>query len=161
MYKLTEKGIKVCEHYIAECNAKRKEILDAGKDTADEINIPTIEDIESDVNALGIDADGDYFNFYGVTDACQSDNPIGLTLGIHIVEQPEFKRLRICMAYTFVGDTGIDVPMNLLEGKTEEEQLKAAYQYAQDHIDKIPVSKNTVYIANSDHFELEDIEFEK
>lgn len=161
MYKLTEKGIKVCENYIAECNAKRKEILDAGKDTADETNIPTIEDIESDVNAFGVDADGDYFNFYGVTDAYESDNPIGLTLGIHIVEQPEFKRLHICMAYTFVGDTGIDVPMELLEGKTEEEQLIAAYEYAQKHIDEIQVSSNADYVPNSDYFELEDIEFEE
>ena len=28
------------------------------------------------------------------------------------------KRLHISMAYTFVGDTGIDIPMELLEGKT-------------------------------------------
>lgn len=31
------------------------------------------------------------------------------------------KRLHIAMTYTFVGDTGIDVPIELLEGKTEEE----------------------------------------
>lgn len=31
------------------------------------------------------------------------------------------KRLHISMAYTFVGDTGIDIPVELLEGKTEEE----------------------------------------
>lgn len=30
------------------------------------------------------------------------------------------KRLHIGMAYTYVGDTGIDIPMELLEGKTDE-----------------------------------------
>ena len=40
------------------------------------------------------------------------------------------KRLHISMAYTFVGDTGIDIPMELLEGKTEEEQYDIAFAYA-------------------------------
>lgn len=40
------------------------------------------------------------------------------------------KRLHISMAYTYVGDTGIDIPMELLEGKTEEEQLEIACKYA-------------------------------
>lgn len=31
------------------------------------------------------------------------------------------KRLHISMAYTFVGDTGIDIPVKLLEGKMEKE----------------------------------------
>ena len=55
MYKLTDKGIKECERFIAECNLKRKEILDAGKDTVEDTNIPTIEDIESDINVFGVD----------------------------------------------------------------------------------------------------------
>ena len=29
------------------------------------------------------------------------------------------KRLHISMAYTFVGDTGIDIPVELLEGSEE------------------------------------------
>lgn len=33
----------------------------------------------------------------------------------------QMKRLHIAMAYTFVGDTGIDIPVDLLKGKTEEE----------------------------------------
>ena len=44
------------------------------------------------------------------------------------------KRLHISMAYIFVGDTGIDIPVELLEGKTEEEQLEIACEYAQEHI---------------------------
>lgn len=70
------------------------------------------------------------------------------------------KRLHISMAYTFVGDTGIDIPMELLEGKTEEEQYDIAFAYAQNHIDEILVANNAEYIANSDNFEREDIDFE-
>lgn len=69
----------------------------------------------------------------------------------------ETKRLHISMSYTFVGDTGIDIP-DLLDGKTEEEQLKIAYEYAKEHIDEIPTASNAEYIANSDMFELEDID---
>lgn len=86
MYKLTEQGIKECNMFIAECKAKRKEILDAGKDTADDTNIPTVEDIESDINGFGVDEDGDYFNGWGVTDNYDSDYPLGLTLGVDFIE---------------------------------------------------------------------------
>ena len=64
MYKLTEQGIKECKRFIAECNAKRKEILDAKIDTADSIVLPTIEDIESDIGVF-IDGDGEYYNCWG------------------------------------------------------------------------------------------------
>lgn len=69
-------------------------------------------------------------------------------------------RLHISMAYTFVGDTGIDIPAELLEGKSEDEKLKIAYDYAKEHIDEIPVANNAEYVANSDDFELEDCDFE-
>lgn len=52
--------------YISELKAKRKEILDARKDTADETEIPTIEDIMSDLNyGTEVDEDGDYYNGWG------------------------------------------------------------------------------------------------
>lgn len=70
------------------------------------------------------------------------------------------KRLHISMAYTFVGDTGIDIPVELLEGKTEEEQLEIACEYAQEHIDEIPVATNAEYIPYSDNFGIGDIDFE-
>lgn len=69
-------------------------------------------------------------------------------------------RLRISMSYTFVGDTGIDVPAELLEGKSEDEKLKIAYEYATEHIDEIPVAGDTGYISNSDSFDLEDCDLE-
>lgn len=70
------------------------------------------------------------------------------------------RRLNIVMAYTYVGDTGIDVPVELLKGKTEEEQLEIAIQYALDHIDEIPVASNAEYVPDSDSFESEDASFE-
>ena len=66
-----------------------------------------------------------------------------------MVDTKKTKRLHIGMAYTYVGDTGIDIPMELLEGKTDEEQLEIACKYAQEHIDEIPVATNAEYIPYS------------
>ena len=88
-YKLTEQGIKKCEQFIRECNAKRKEILDAGIDTADDTTIPTIEDIVNDIEAF-VDEDGDYYSCWGVTDNYNSDYPICLTFGDDFVLDDEW-----------------------------------------------------------------------
>lgn len=85
MYKLTELGIKECERFIAECIAKRKEIIDAGIDTADDTILPTTKDIESEIEIF-IDEDGEYYNFWGVTDNYNSDYAICLKLGIDFME---------------------------------------------------------------------------
>jgi len=68
MYNLTEQGKAKVQAFIAECQAKRKEILDAGKDTAYKTALPTEEDIIGDVNWQGLDKDGGYINGWGVTD---------------------------------------------------------------------------------------------
>ena len=86
MYKLTEHGIKECEGFIAECIAKRKEIIDAGIDTADDTILPTTKDIESEIEIF-VDEDGEYYNFWGVTDNCNSDYAICLKLGIDFMER--------------------------------------------------------------------------
>lgn len=85
MYKLTGFGIKKCEVYISECKAKRKEIMDTGIDTADSTNIPTIDDIESDINYF-IDEEGEYYNYWGVTDNYDSDFPLCLKLNVDFTE---------------------------------------------------------------------------
>ena len=85
MYKLTALGIKECERFIAECIAKRKEIIDAGIDTADDTILPTTKDIESEIEIF-IDEDGEYYNFWGVTDNYNSDYAICLKLGIDFME---------------------------------------------------------------------------
>lgn len=81
MIILTNEGRSKITKFIAECKAKRKEILDVGKGTADETKLPTEEDIVSDVEIIGTDEDGDYFNNWGVTDHYNSDTPISLTSG--------------------------------------------------------------------------------
>nr|DAE09461.1 MAG TPA: hypothetical protein [Siphoviridae sp. ct96x5] len=55
-YTYTPTGrLWVCR-FIRECEAKRKEILDAGIDTADETDLPTAQDILDDVNVgVGLD----------------------------------------------------------------------------------------------------------
>ena len=77
-YRLTDVGREEVQRFIRECEEKRKEILDAGKDTAEETTLPTEEDVVADVNLQGIDPDGDYFNAWAVTDHYDSDTVLGL-----------------------------------------------------------------------------------
>lgn len=91
MYRLTEKGIRECERFILECEAKRKEILDAKMDTANDTMLPTIEGIESDIAGF-IDDEGEYYNCWGVTDSYSSDCPISLVLGVHFLDIKDAER---------------------------------------------------------------------
>lgn len=73
-YKLTPKGLTKTLAFIAECKAKRKEILDVKKDTADETELPTVADILSDVEFFDYGPEDDvYCNCWGVTDNYNSD----------------------------------------------------------------------------------------
>ena len=63
------------------------------------------------------------------------------------------KTLHIKMAYTFVGDTSIEVPVDMT--------LEEAFEYAQEHTNEIPVASNAEYVPDSDDFEIEDCEFEE
>lgn len=80
-YSLTDKGLKRVESYISELKAKRKELLDAGKDTADDTELPTVEDIVADVEFIGLDSNNEYYNGWAVTDNHDADYPILLKLG--------------------------------------------------------------------------------
>ena len=64
---------------MTELAAKRKEILDAHKDTAD-MELPSEEDILLDIEDL-VDEDGDYYNNWGVTNNYSGDNLLSLHLG--------------------------------------------------------------------------------
>lgn len=86
-FRLTNKGLKNVRAFLTECEAKRKEILDAKKDTAGDTTIPSVEDILSDINCgVGVDADGEYYNSWGVTDNYESDRPLGLSVGVDLEE---------------------------------------------------------------------------
>lgn len=96
VYRLTPRGQKEIEDYIRELETKRKEILDAKKDTADETKLPTVEEVFIDAmemeetfggNAL---SEGEVVgNGWGVTDEYEADRPITLVIGedIEVVER--------------------------------------------------------------------------
>ena len=69
--KLTQTGEDKVKFYIKTLELKRKEILDAGKDTANETKLPTIEDIVADIEAF--EENGEYLNNWGVTDNYDND----------------------------------------------------------------------------------------
>lgn len=80
-YVFTVSGYRTAKRFITECAAKRKEVLEAGIDTADETELPTTQDILDDVNEdVGLDEDNEYYNCWGVTDHYNSC-PLSLTVG--------------------------------------------------------------------------------
>lgn len=84
-YVFTVNGYRTVKRFIAECAAKRKEILDAGIDTADETELPTAQDILDDVNTgVGLDEENEYFDSWGITDHYNS-HPLSLFVGEDII----------------------------------------------------------------------------
>lgn len=84
-YVFTVSGYRTAKRFIAECAAKRKEILDAGIDTADETELPTAQDILDDVNTgVGLDEENEYFDSWGITDH-YSSHPLSLIVGEDII----------------------------------------------------------------------------
>lgn len=84
-YVFTVSGYRTAKRFIAECAAKRKEILDAGIDTADETELPTAQDILDDVNTgVGLDEENEYFDSWGITDHYIS-HPLSLIVGEDII----------------------------------------------------------------------------
>lgn len=84
-YVFTVNGYRTAKRFIAECAAKRKEILDAGIDTADETELPTAQDILDDVNVgVGLYDENEYINSWGITDHFGSQ-PLALIVGEDII----------------------------------------------------------------------------
>lgn len=84
-YVFTVNGYLTAKRFIAECAAKRKEILDAGIDTADETELPTAQDILDDVNVgVGLYDENEYINSWGITDHFGSQ-PLALIVGEDII----------------------------------------------------------------------------
>lgn len=81
MVKLTELGRAEVNTYIREAEAKRKEILDARIDTADDTWLPDEDDILMDIEHF--EEDGEYCNGWGVTDNYNADYPLYLKRGVH------------------------------------------------------------------------------
>ena len=88
-YVFTASGYRTAKRFIAECAAKRKEILDAGIDTADETELPTTQCILDDVNeSIGLDEDNEYYNCWGITDHYNSC-PLSLIVGEDLIVTDE------------------------------------------------------------------------
>ena len=85
-YKFTEEGLLRSRLFIINCKAKRKEILDAGLDTADETILPTFDDILCDIECF-IDSGGQYCNSWGVTDNYNADTPLSLIINRDFVKE--------------------------------------------------------------------------
>lgn len=85
--ELTPRGLTEVERYIVELKAKRKEILDADKDTAYDTSIPTMKDILSDIEWAFDEELMEYCNNWGVTDSYDADWPLHLTFGKDIAER--------------------------------------------------------------------------
>jgi len=85
-YMLTQHGIKEINFFLSELKAKRKEILNAKKDTTENTILPTIKDILSDMAWVVEESkEEEYCNNWGVTDSYESDYPLHLTLNEHYV----------------------------------------------------------------------------
>ena len=63
--QITETGMKNIEAFLRECKAKRKELLDASKDTAENVEIPVYADI---AEAIEPTEDGIWTETFNVTD---------------------------------------------------------------------------------------------
>lgn len=73
-YTLTEIGHEHVSDFLKECSEKRKEILDAGIDTACQTTLPTKADILLEVNdGKNIDDSGEYDSDWAVTDNTDED----------------------------------------------------------------------------------------
>ena len=73
-YTLTEIGHEHVSDFLKECSEKRKEILDAGLDTACQTTLPTKADILRDLNdGENIDDSGEYDSDWAVTDNTDED----------------------------------------------------------------------------------------
>ena len=82
MVTLTVVGVKHIDDYIKACEVKRAKVIEAGLDTADENPIPTIADVRADIEYIGVDEDGDYYNGWNVTESYSADNLLYLKQGV-------------------------------------------------------------------------------
>lgn len=77
--KLTKQGKEKVAAYREELKAKRKELLDAGKDTACRTDLPDERAIVDDIEAEAVN--GVYEGTWGVTDNEDADRPLILLGG--------------------------------------------------------------------------------
>lgn len=85
-YRLTAEGKTKAQRYIDELLAYRKEILDAGLDTADNTPVPTFEAIECDIDEFEDEEEDEYYNCWGATDEYTLNEALCLKYGEDYLE---------------------------------------------------------------------------
>lgn len=118
-FAFTENGLKNAQTFIRECNAKRKEVLDAQLDTAEDTSLPTEGDILCDLYDNFDPEDGFYVNGWGVTDSCDYDLPLGMEIGrdfVLLTEDEQIKKNGILYKpYNAKSDVNRDVNYKMIK----------------------------------------------
>lgn len=88
---LTAEGYRELRQFLREAAALRKELLDARADTSEDVQLPSVGTVMTDIAySLGEDIDDEYCQNFGVTDNEDTRYPICLHVGKHIqVKNPE------------------------------------------------------------------------
>ena len=84
IFRLTDIGKKNAGDYIARLSIQRNAAISSGIDSAEFTELPTIEDIEEDVNFIGLDSENEYINNWAITDNYSSDYPLLLILNLDL-----------------------------------------------------------------------------
>ena len=118
-FAFTENGLKNAQTFIRECNAKRKEVLDAQLDTAEDTSLPTEGDILCDLYDNFDSEDGFYVNGWGVTDSCDYDLPLSMEIGRDFVLLTEDKQIKknsiVYKPYNAKSDVNRDVNYKMIK----------------------------------------------
>ena len=118
-FAFTENGLKNAQTFIRECNAKRKEVLDAQLDTAEDTSLPTEGDILCDLYDNFDPEDGIYVNGWGVTDSCDYDLPLGMEIGRDLVLLTEDEQIKknsiVYKPYNAKSDVNRDVNYKMIK----------------------------------------------
>ena len=87
VFSATVEGLEKISSYISEMEAKRKEILDAGLDTVEEVGaLPTAGDIINDIQFAYEEETKDYCHHWDVTDNHTTKEPLLLELNKDFVK---------------------------------------------------------------------------
>ena len=143
--RLTAEGVRKVTLYKKELLAKRKKILDAKLDTADDTTIPTIADVESDIAwEVNIYKEGleykEYLNSWGVTDHHEADYPLCLEAEKDFLF---FPKLTDFFTYEMSEEDGY-ITVN---GKSYEYTMNLSQEYADDESLRVLIDGRFYYFG--------------
>lgn len=83
-YKYTEEGEERVKSFIKDCERQRQNIIDLKLDEIGSVKLPTPEDILADFEYF-VDAEGEYYNYWQISENRISNYPITLVLGEDVI----------------------------------------------------------------------------